>query len=422
MPTASRIAAARALHAVFGEGRRVPDRWDEGLSGADASFAQALLGLCLRRWGRLQAYVKPRLRDPERGLPLGSQIALAQGLAQLAWLEGVAPFAAVNESVGLVSDRDLGFPPHRGLVNALLRRAGEDVETLRMELAVLPPELDRPRFVERVLRAALAPHGALDRIEELAARIQSPPRVGFRRLRDAPLPEGLEPDPQIEGCLRLAEGAAFPRPWLRRGDGMAQDRSSQALMSFRWGAEPERVLDACAAPGGKTTLLGRRWPSASLFALELHPLRAERLKENLEARDVKAQVVVEDVELWLAEGGRPFDLILLDAPCSGSGTLQKHPELAWIGGGLDLARLQARQAALLEAAAARLAPGGLLLYAVCSWLPEEGEAQRARMLERHPELRPAEVWPPELGGDFFRPHPLDWEGEGFQAFALTRVP
>jgi 16S rRNA (cytosine967-C5)-methyltransferase len=119
---------------------------------------------------------------------------------------------------------------------------------------------------------------------------------------------------------------------------------------------------------------------------------------------------------------------MLDAPCSGSGTLQKHPELNWLGDGLDLQRLFHSQRELLEAALARLAPGGLLIYAVCSWLPEEGEAHRERILAEAPQYLPAAVWPEAMGTEgagsgptsFFRPDPQTWPGEGFQAFAFTR--
>ena len=123
MSTASRAAVHRVLHDVFGQGSRVPEGWNAGLSPEDARFAQALLGLCLRRWGRLQSWIRPRLKDPDRGMPLGSQTALTLGLAQLAWMEGVSNHAAVHESVSLAADPELGFPPHRGLVNALLRQA-----------------------------------------------------------------------------------------------------------------------------------------------------------------------------------------------------------------------------------------------------------------------------------------------------------
>jgi 16S rRNA (cytosine967-C5)-methyltransferase len=412
--TPARRAVAKALHLVFEEGKRIPDTWDRGLQGAEAGLAQALLGLCLRRWGRLGAWVQPKLKQPDRGLPLGSAVALAEGLASLAWLDGVAPHAAVHQAVSLAADPELGFPAHRGLVNAILRQASADRGALRAELEALEPALDRTPFVDRVLAAAV-PEA---RIEALWARLCVPPRFGFVSLKGA-VPAGLVPDASVPGALRLAEGAAFPTPWLAEGQGMVQDLSSQALMAFRWEGRPQRILDVCAAPGGKATLLSRRYPDARLMALEQNPKRAERMKENFKRRGVNAEVQIGEAAQWLSGGGRPFDLILLDAPCSGSGTLQKHPELAWLGDGLDLGDLQRRQRLLLHAAADRLAPGGLLIYAVCSWLPEEGAAHRAGLLAARPGLRPVAAWP-ELGGEWFRPDPLVWEGEGFQAFALTR--
>lgn len=426
MPTPARLHVAHALHEVFGEKGRVPDIWDRDL-GEDAHLAQALLGLCLRRWGRLQAWVKPRLKDPGRGVPLGTQVALATGLATLAWLPGVSDHAAVNESVELAAARDLGFHPHKGLVNALLRRAAKDRPALAAELEALPAALDRPPAVERALKAALAPHGAGTELEALWARLQQPPRPAFRRL-GGEVPEGLVPDPDLPGCLRLAEGAPFPRPWLASAQGMVQDRSSQALLAYAWERPVARILDACAAPGGKATALALRHPGATLTALEVHPRRADRLRQTLQQRGLEAQVVQADAAEWLERGGEAFDLILLDAPCSGSGTLQKHPEWPWLAHD-DLPRLTGIQRRLLTAAADCLNPGGLLIYAVCSWLPEEGAAHREWLAEARPDLRPAALWPGALGvaGDaeggltaHFRPHPLAWEGEGFQAFALTR--
>ncbi|WP_243295275.1 transcription antitermination factor NusB [Geothrix mesophila] len=426
MPTPARLHVAHALHEVFGEKGRVPDIWDRDL-GEDAHLAQALLGLCLRRWGRLQAWVKPQLKDPARGVPLGTQVALAMGLAQLAWLPGVSDHAAVNESVALAGDRDLGFHPHKGLVNALLRRAAKDRAALAAALEALPSALDRPPAAERALKAALAPHGALDQVEALWSRLQQPPRPAFRLVRGE-VPEGLAPDPEWPGCLRLAEGAPFPRPWLESGAGMVQDRSSQALLAYGWDRPVTRILDACAAPGGKTTTLALRHPGAELTALEVHPRRAARLRQTLQQRGVAAQVIQADAAEWLEASDATFDLILLDAPCSGSGTLQKHPEWPWLAHE-DLPRLTGIQRRLLAAAAGRLAPGGLLIHAVCSWLPEEGVAHRDWLAEARPDLRSAEVWPATLGvadgtgrevTDLFRPHPLRWEGEGFQAFAVQR--
>jgi 16S rRNA (cytosine967-C5)-methyltransferase len=422
MPTPARLHVAHALHEVFGEKGRVPDFWDREL-GEDAALAQALLGLCLRRWGRIQAWVKPKLKEPERGVPLGTQVSLAMGLASLAWLPGVSDHAAVNEAVELAANRELGFNPHKGLVNALLRRAAKDRAGLAAELEALPAALDRGPAAERALKAALAPHGAETELEALWARLQQPPRPSFRLLKGE-VPEGLAPDPDLPGCLRLAEGAPFPRPWLEAAGGMVQDRSSQALLAYQWDRPVTRILDACAAPGGKTTALALRHPGAELTALEVHPRRVAKLRQTLEQRGLGAKVIQADAAEWLERAEGDFDLILLDAPCSGSGTLAKHPEWPWLVHD-DLPRLTGLQRRLLKAAAERLAPGGLLIYAVCSWLPEEGEAHREWLAEARPDLAPAPVWPAALGADpdgdttaFFRPNPLSWEGEGFQGFAV----
>jgi len=417
MPTESRLRVAQALHGVFGERSRVPDDWDSGLRTEDAGFANALLGLCLRHWGRLQTHIQPKLKDPGRGLPLGSQVVLAMGFAQLAWLPGTSEHAAVNEAVDLSRERNWGFPPHQGLVNALLRAGAKDRERLRQELDGLPHELDRTPFTERVLREALKPFNQEDRMDELWARLQIPPKPAFKAVKLGNLPPGLEPDPECPGGLVLSPGAPFPREWLASGAGMVQDRSSQAMMAFQWDRPVNHILDVCAAPGGKTTALALRWPKARIVALEQHPRRAQRLRENLQSRGVEALVYVEEAGAWLnKEGGPGFDLILLDAPCSGSGTLRKHPELTWLGGHLDLDRLIRTQRELLRAAIPRLTPGGLLVYSVCSWLEAEGFAH----LTEFPALQPVGIWPTGLAR--FQPDPLAWEGEGFQAFALSPCP
>jgi 16S rRNA (cytosine967-C5)-methyltransferase len=264
-------------------------------------------------------------------------------------------------------------------------------------------------------------------VEALWLRLQQPPRPDFRLLKGE-VPAGLVPRVDLPGCLCLEEGAPFPRPWLEASGGMVQDRSSQALLAYRWDRPVTRILDACAAPGGKTTTLGLRHPGAALTALEVHLKRAARLRQTLQQRGIEAQVIQADAAEWLEVCGLSFDLILLDAPCSGSGTLQKHPEWPWLKHE-DLPRLTGLQRRLLTAAADHLAPGGLLIYAVCSWLPEEGAAHRDWLADARPDLQPATVWPAHLGlgagggiapTAIFQPHPLSWEGEGFQGFAVRR--
>ncbi len=423
MPTTSRILVAKALHMVFGQGSRVPDTWDADLPREDAAFAQALLGHCLRKWGRIQAYIRSQLAQPERGLPLGSQVGLAIGLAQLAWLPGVSDHACVNEAVELMGDRATGFPPHRGLANAILRTGARDRSDLARNLDSLPASLDRTPFTDRVLLEALVPWHQEDRTEELWGMLQEPPRPFFVAVKPGPLPEGLAPDPDLPGCLVLTPGAPFPRQWLASGAGMVQDRSSQALMAFHWDRPVHLIADLCAAPGGKTTALALRWPEAEIFAVEQHPRRARRLAENLQIRGVHAEVIVQDATEWLQKVDLQFDLILLDAPCSGSGTLRKHPELAWLGDSLQLPQLLNNQRTLLEAAVPKLGRQGLLVYSVCSWLPDEGVQHQQALLSKHSSLRSPMIWNRKLAtrGEVFSPPPISWEGEGFQGFAITSV-
>ncbi len=425
MLTPSRRAAALALHAVFGEARRVPEGWDRDLGPEDAALARAMLGLAVRRWGRLQAWFESKLRDARRGAPLGSRVAAALGAVQLAWLPGISDHAAVHECVELAGDRELGFPPHRGLLNAVLRAAAKDRNALAAELAALPADLDLPPFARKAMEAALTPRGQMEALPRLWERLQTEPSPTFHALQDEDLPEGLVPDPTCPGALVLAPEASFPRPWLMSGAGMVQDRSSQALMAFAFEGQPTRILDACAAPGGKTTALARRFPGAQITALEQDARRSERLRQNLAFRKVEAHIITSEAARWMETAEIAFDLILLDAPCTGSGTLQKHPEMAWIGDAIDRDRLVNVQRRLLEAAATRLAPGGLLIYAVCSWFAEEGLAHRDPLLKAHPDLTPMAAWPAAFGrgeaaSSVFLPDPLAWTGEGFQAFALQR--
>jgi len=423
MLTPSRIRAASALHDVFAGNKRVREDWNAGLVPEDAGLAQAILGLCLRRWGRLNAWYRPKLDNPSRGVPVGTQVALCMGLAQLAWLPGVASHAAVDESVKLVSDRNMGFPPHRGLVNAILRLAAKDRGGTALELDALPSSLDRSPFADKLLRAALRDQCNPSNMDTLWEKLQRLPRPSFVVLGGEP-PSELVPDTQFTQGWRLLPDSPFPFGWLGSGAGMVQDVSSQALMAFDWpieNASPTRILDVCAAPGGKTTLLSRRWPDAEITALEQSPQRAQRLRENLTARGVRAKIAETEAAAWLQTCGRSFDLILIDAPCSASGTIQKHPELNWIYRHQDIARMARIQESLLDAAIPRLAPGGLLIYSVCSWFPEECMGHLPRLESKYPCLKPTPVWQnsPCGAAHIFRPDPLAWDGEGFQGFALT---
>jgi len=382
--------------------------------------------------GQAGRLVPPKAKIPGRGLPPKTKIPLNMGLAQLAWLPGVAPHAAVSEAVELVARRDVGFASHKGLVNSILRAASKDRARLAAELESLPSSLDRTPIAERLLKNALGKSYTLENLETLWRRLQQPPEPSFVVLRGQP-PSGLLEDGASSGLVRddqwpypfrLAPGCPYPLDWLRSGSGMVQDVSSQALMLFDWplgdgpSSSPLRAADLCAAPGGKTTSLFYRWPNSQIFAIDQDPSRAKRLRENLKVRNVSAQIEVADSIAWLAAQDAPFDIILIDAPCSGSGTIRKHPEIVWTLQEADVSRLALEQAKLLDAAISKLALGGLLIYSVCSWFPEEGVAHLPRLLQGHPNIVPAAIWPGP--SHLFCPDPLAWEGEGFQAFALSR--
>ena len=416
----SRLAVMNACEAVFGQGQRCPEDWNQSLSTADASLAHAILGNIFRHWGKIQAYVDDALTRPDKHLPLETRMVLALGLSQLAWLSGVADYAAVNESVLWISDPRKGFPAHQGLVNALLRHAARNRSNLANTIDAYPHYLDQSLFTKHALRHALGADFSSSHAQDLWRRWNQPPRFYFRILDVThPTPEGFIPDTHLPNCWRLAEGTPFPSTWLGEHHGMVQDRSSQALLSFSWDRPVRNMLDLCAAPGGKSTGLKLKYPEAHLTCIEKHPRKSEQLKATLEQRKMPASVISADARTWLKDSPTKFDLIWLDAPCSASGTIQKHPDLTWIGDQINLASLADTQESLLYAALPHLHSGGLLIYSVCSWFPQEGIDHQKKILARYPHVTPAAIWSPDFGNSTFHLKPLEWEGEGFQGFALS---
>ena len=418
----SRLAVIHVCETVFGQGARCPEDWNQSLDSANAGLAHAILGKIFRHWGKIQAYVDDALTSSNKNLPMETRICLALGLSQLAWLSGVADYAAVNESVIWISDPNKGFPAHQGLVNAILRQASRDRAQLSEKIEAYPHYLDQSLFTKHTIRHALGSDFSPMTSQVLWQKWNQPPRFYFRIL-DATeaLPKGLVADPTLEGCWTLEEKADFPTDWLIQNHGMVQDRSSQALLSFVWDRPVRRILDLCAAPGGKSTGLHLKYPEAQLICIEKHPKKAERLRLTLKQRQIHAQVIAIDGRSWLKDSDDIFDLIWIDAPCSSSGTLQKHPDLTWIGDEIDCDLLCKIQEELLYAALDHLSPEGLLVYSVCSWFPQEGLGHQRKILENHKEIKAVPIWPISMGGSIFQPKPIQWEGEGFQGFALSRL-
>ncbi len=374
----ARRAAASLLEAVL-ERRRTFEEALEALPAADAPRDRAaghrIAAAVLRRAGSLDAVLEPFLR---REPPPEVRRALRIGAAELLLL-GTAPHAAVSSAVGLVPQ------PFAGLVNAVLRRVAEAgpaaLEGLDAE------RLDTPPWLWASWHAAYGPAG----VRAIAAAHRQEAPLDLTLAPGAAPPEGGEVLPT--GTLRLPPGTRVTDlPGFAEGGFWVQDAAA-ALPARLLAARPgERVADLCAAPGGKTAQLAAT--GAQVVAVERDPKRAARLRENLARLRLSAEVVEADAAAW--DPGARFDAVLLDAPCTATGTIRRHPDVPHLKRPRDLATAVEAQRRLLTAAARLLAPGGRLVYAVCSLQPEEGEAQLAAIAALG--LRPAPVRAEEVAG------------------------
>jgi 16S rRNA (cytosine967-C5)-methyltransferase len=325
--------------------------------------------------------------------------ALRLGLYQLRWLQRVPARAAVHESVELVKRARKASAA--GLVNAVLRRlaaqAGGSQEQLvprewplAERLAVLG---SHPTWlVERWLaalgeeetRALLAANNSPPRVTCAVAAGERPQTV-IAELKN----EGVEARPGrwLRDALEVLSGAVGRTRACAEGRVRIQDEASQMAALLPAAQPGMRVLDVCAAPGGKTLLLAEAvGPSGSVVAADLHASRLRALRERV-ARSPQVQMLAMDASAAEWPLRAEFDAILVDVPCSGTGTLARHPEIRWRLRAEDLAELRARQTAILLNSAARLRPRGRLVYSTCSLEPEENEQVVEAVLEQRPELR-----------------------------------
>jgi len=373
------------------------------LKRADAALATELV-MGVLRWQRLLDFLlEPQLASGAKGgeakrgvarLDAEVRVALRLGLYQLRWLERIPARAAVNESVELVKRARKASAA--GLVNAVLRKA----PTARVEelvprglpaaerLAVLH---SHPTWlVERWLaangesetRALLEANNSLPRVTCAVAEGESAEAVAAE-LRG----EGVETRPGrwLRTALEIKGGTVAGTRALREGRVRMQEEASQMVARLLGVQAGMRVLDVCAAPGGKTLALAEAaGASGQVVAADLRAHRLRVMRERL-ARWPQVALVALDAGAELPLAGE-FDAILVDVPCSGTGTLARHPEIRWRLRPEDLGDLQARQTAILQTTAALLRPGGRLVYSTCSLEPEENEQVVEAVLARRPEM------------------------------------
>src|ERR1700688_4409116 len=375
----------------------------ERLSTPDHALATELVMGVLRWRSRLDAEIATASSQPLSRLDIEILIALRLALYQFLWLDRVPRRAALHESVELVKRaRKRSAAP---FVNAVLSK---------LSTSARKPDLsaDDENSPEAVAHALAHPLWLVERwvheyglsaAHQICVNNQSIPATAIR-LR-TPTAEHLLNEERITllpGCLlasarRVQAGDITKTQAFRTGEIVIQDEASQlvaALTSPDVLKEGSRILDCCAAPGGKTLALADHNPPAAITAVELHSHRARLLQKLLRAHASQSgqiQIVAADAQhLPLS---LPFDLVLADVPCSGTGTLARNPEIKWRLTVDDLAELHQRQVAILRSALAQVAPGGRLVYSTCSLEKEENENVVEQVLAENHSFRPLDCCP-----------------------------
>jgi 16S rRNA (cytosine967-C5)-methyltransferase len=333
-----------------------------GLSSRDRAFMRLVVAMTLRQLGRVDGIIDICL---ERRLPRRGQAVrtlLRMGICQLLFLE-TSPHAAVDTTVELIAARG-GEAGYKGLINAVLRRV--DRERVPMLERVGTPSINTPAWLWDSWVAAYGAAGA----EAIAAA----------HLREPPLDLTVKGDPEAwrdrlgatllpTGSLRLpADGPVEALPGFLEGAWWVQDAAAALPVRMLGDVAGKRVIDLCAAPGGKTAQLAAA--GAAVVAVDRSETRLQRLRDNLARLNLRADAVPADATQWTLD--QPADAVLVDAPCSATGTIRRHPDVPWLKRPGDIAKLASLQDRLLRAAIAMVRPGGLIVYCTCSLQPEEG--------------------------------------------------
>ncbi|MDR6676821.1 16S rRNA (cytosine(967)-C(5))-methyltransferase RsmB [Pseudomonas oryzihabitans] len=396
-----RLAATRALAAVLAGraslGRSLPEQLAK-VEPRDRALAQDLAFGTARWQPRLSLLAEKLLQKPFKAGDRDLEALLLIGLYQLFYTR-IPAHAAIGETVGCVDK--LKKSSAKGLLNAVLRRAQREYDSLLPALEHDPAaRLAHPRWLQKALKARWPAHW-----EAIAtANNLHPPlilRVNRRQgSRDAYLAElaaaGIEAVPctfSADGIRLLQPQDVTALPGFAAGRLSVQDEAAQLAAELLELAPGQRVLDACAAPGGKTCHLLEREPGlAEVVALDADAGRLQRVEQNLARLGLAARTLAADgravADWW---DGKPFQRILLDAPCSATGVIRRHPDIKLTRQAADIPPLVQLQGELLDALWPTLEVGGILLYATCSVLPEENSDNLAAFLARTPGARELDI-------------------------------
>jgi 16S rRNA (cytosine967-C5)-methyltransferase len=389
---AVRCLAADILESVLYRRRALDEILDSTtelatLAERDRALTRALVAIVLRRLGTLRHVLSLFL---DRGLPRQAprvETALLLGAAQILFLK-VPDHAAVDLAVRL-AQADPCAAGFAGLINAVLRRLAR--EGAARLASTDTADLDTPEWLmtrwtaaygvvtARAIAAANRNEPALD------LTVKNDPEAWAKKLGGRVL--------ATQSVRVNASGAVSTLPGFAEGAWWVQDAAASLPARLLGDVRGRRVVDLCAAPGGKTAQLALA--GASVTAVDRAPARLKRLRDNLARLGLSAEIVAADVEQWTAG---PFDAVLLDAPCSSTGTIRRHPDVPWLKTADDVAKLSALQRRLLDRAAALTKPGGTLVYCTCSLEPQENEMIVADLLVRETCLQRAPINAAEIFG------------------------
>ncbi len=379
----ARGVAASLIHEVLRRNRPLDDALErhrdlDALAPRDRAFARLIVATVLRRLGQIDALIDHCL---DRALPAKAaraMDALRTGVAQLAFL-GTPPHAAADRTVSLL--RGARMAPYRGLVNAVMRRLSAEAGALVGDQDAA--RLNTPDWLWRSWSAEFGDETCRRIAESHLAEAPLDITVAADAAEDIKRWAGrLDAEILVTGGLRLRGGGAV-RDLAGYADGgwWVQDAAAALparllIAGMAGDVAGMRIADLCAAPGGKTAQLAAA--GAMVTAVDRSAARLGRLRGNLARLGLEATLVEADAATWRPR--EPFDAVLLDAPCSGTGTIRRHPDIARLKSAHDGARLAPVQARLLDAAARMVRPGGILVYSVCSLQPEEGHRRISAFL------------------------------------------
>ena len=394
---AARRIAADILDGVLHRRRTLDDQLEgsgahpalKSLSDRDRALMRRLVATILRRLGTLGQLLS-RLLD--RGVPTDApraQSALLIGAAQILWMD-VPDHAAVDLSVRLVQS-DRRAARYAGLINAVLRRCAREgkaiVDDAKSQTLDVPPWL-LSRWVAHYGEAtARAMAASLSHEPSLDLTVKSDAGQWATRLHGEVLPTGT--------VRTLLHGSVTMLPGFAEGQWWVQDAAAALPARLFGEVAGKSIADLCAAPGGKTAQLAHA--GARVTAVDRSPARMMRLRDNLVRLSLEAQAVIADAVEWQGPA-ESFEGVLVDAPCTSTGTIRRHPDVAWLRQESDIAPLAALQKRLLQKAVALLKPGGILVYCTCSLEPEEGEAAISALLADTAGLRRVPIAPAEVAG------------------------